>query len=204
MNVAIVRGFLIQKPKPSRVRCTVDGETKEFGPKGKSWAHTAETIVALQPELIELLGPQGDLLRAMRGDDAAELPLPESDEVPIHPALKADPNALMLTHFADLIHRAYKHSTETAFTKMVELVDRMNERSTSIEERLERAEAKARRLVDEQVEEAFERAEEVAEKAGAEGAGGELVQQLAGAFLSGQLQKKAATPAPTPNGKGQS
>jgi hypothetical protein len=200
MNAAIVRGFLIQKPKPSRVRCTIDGETREFGPKGKSWAHTAETIIALQPELIELLGPQGDLLRAMRGVDASEAPMPESDEVPIQPALRADPQALMLTHFADLIHRAYKHSTETAFTKMVELVDRMNDRSTSIEERLERAEAQNRKLANEQVEDAFERAEEVAAAAGQAGQSGELVQQLAGAFLSGQLQKKGESP--PPNGKG--
>lgn len=202
MNVAIVRGFLIQKPKPARVRCTADGATKEFGPKGKSWAHTAQTIVALEPELIELLDAQGNLLRAMRGDDAMGAPMPDADDTddppPVNPALRADPNALMLTHFADLLHRAYKHSTETAFTKMVELVDRMNERSTSIEERLERAEAKARRLVDEQVEEAFERAEEVASKSGVEGS--DLVQNLAGAFLSGQLTKKAENP--PPNGKG--
>ena len=194
---SVVRGWLLRRPRPARVRVTVPGgDVKEFAPQNKSFAKTAETIVALEPDLIELLDARGTLIRAMRGDEDEPSDDDDDDDQPqkIHGALRADPNALMLTHFADLLHRAYKHSTETAFAKMVELVDRMNDRSTSIEERLERAEAKNRQIVDQQVEDAFERAEEVAAAAGAApGQGGELEQQLAGAFLN-----------PPPNGKGSS
>jgi hypothetical protein len=73
--------------------------------------------------------------------------------------------------------------------------------------RLERSEAANRRLINEQIDDAFERAREVAEGKAAEGNGGDLVQQMAGAFMSGALQPKPTAPGPVktngkPNGKG--
>jgi hypothetical protein len=203
-QVTRIRNFLIRSPKPALVRVSGDGEPQDLKP-GKSYAKCAETIDALDVDLIECLDGAGQLLRALRIDGAeADESKPPGSVAPEIPAgLSVDPNAMMLTHFANLIHRAYQHSSEIAFGKMVELVERMNDRSQSIEERLERSEATNRRIVNEQVEDAFARAEEVAEKAGETGQGGELVQQLAGAFLSGSLQKKAER-SPPPNGKGQS
>lgn len=198
MNVSRIRGFLLQLPKPALVRLTTgDGEPTELKLQ-KSFAKTAESIAALGSELIEALDASGKVLRAMRTDTAEA----HRSEAPALPAgLAADPNALLLAHFAGLLHRAYEHSTEIAFTKMVELVDKMGDRSESIEQRLERAEAHNRRLINEQIEDAFERAREVAEKA-EESNGGDLLSQMGSAFLSGQLQPRAPrAPAAQTNGK---
>lgn len=195
MNIGRIRGFLLQAPKPSLVRVFIDGEPEELKVKG-TYQKLAESIAALQAEQIQCLDSEGKILRAMRLDDAESQ---RSDAAPIPAGLQTDPHALMLTHFANLIHRAYEHSTEIAFTRMVDMTDRLNERSISIEQRLERAEAYARRLREEQADEALDRAEEIAESAGANGA--DLGTQLASAFLSGQLQQPAKpNGAPKPNG----
>jgi len=201
MNVSRIRGFLLQLPKPALVRLTTgDGEPTELKLQ-KSFAKTAESIAALGSELIEALDGSGKVLRAMRTDTAEA----QRSEAPTLPAgLAADPNALLLAHFAGLLHRAYEHSTEIAFTKMVEIVDKMGDRSEQIEMRLERAEAQNRRLINEQIDDAFERAREVAERTAEEGAGGDLLSQMGSAFLSGQLQPRApAQPNGKSNGKGQ-
>lgn len=192
-----IRGFLLQSPKPHLVRVsTLDGEPHELRP-GRSYSKCADTIAALDIELIECLDDAGKLQRAMRMSSAEAL---RSDAAALPKGLEADPNALMLSHFADLIHRAYQHSTEIAFVKLVEVVERIGERSEAIEARLERQEANNRRLQQEAVDDAFERAEEAAEKT-ANGGGGELLQNLAGAFLNGQMQGAAKTPAVVrPNG----
>jgi hypothetical protein len=207
MNARKIRGFLLQNPKPSMVRVSgAECDSQELKP-GRNYARCAETIEALAVDLIECFDAGGKLLRAHRvdSDDDEE----QSSDVPLPPGLAADPNALMLTHFANLLHRAYKHSTEIAFVKMVDIVERMGERSESIEARLERTEAQNRRLANEAIEAELERAQELAEQR-AEG-GGDLVQNLAGAFLSGQLQGGAAKtngagtvkPNGTPSSKGQ-
>jgi hypothetical protein len=107
----------------------------------------------------------------------------------------------MLTHFANLLHRAYEHSTEIAFQRLVELTERMGDRSEAIERRLERTEAANRALLQDQVDLAFERAQEVAnQNAEASGNGaGDLMQQMAGAFLSGRMG--GITPPRAVNGK---
>jgi hypothetical protein len=195
-----IRGFLLQSPKPQLVRITTnDGEPHELKP-GRSYAKTADTIAALDVDLIECLDDAGKLLRALRMSSPDAL---RSDAAAMPKGLEADPQAMMLTHFANLIHRAYEHSTEIAFSKMVELVERIGDRSEAIEARLERAEAAHRRAVDQQIDDAFERAEETAEKA-KEGSG-DLLQNLAGAFLNGQMQsaaKPAAARAANGAGKG--
>jgi len=201
MNVSRIRGFLLQLPKPTLLRLTSgDGEPQELKLQ-KSFAKTAESIAALGAELIEVLDGSGKVLRAMRTDteDAQR-----SEAPPLPAGLAADPNALLLAHFAGLLHRAYEHSTEIAFTKMVEIVDKMGDRSDSIEQRLERAEAQNRRLVNEQIDDAFDRAREAAERAGDEG-GGDLPTQLISAFMGGQsIPKPAAQPPAKGNGKGHS
>lgn len=185
MNTGRIRGFLLQLPKPSMVRITGEGEPQELKP-GKSYAKLAETIAALEPELIECIDADGKVLRACRttGEEGRR-----SDAAPIPEALAADPTALMLTHFANLLHRAYEHSTEIAFVRLVELTERMNDRAESIEQRLERTEAANRRLLQDQVDAAFERAEEAAEKAANGESGGEMFNEMAQAFLSGQMQR---------------
>lgn len=194
MSVARIRSFLISLPKPASVRVFVDAEPQEIKTGGRSYQKLAETIEAMDGEQLQCLDPEGKVLRAMRLDDADAQ---RSEAAPIPVGLAADPHALMLTHFANLLHRAYEHSTEIAFTKMVDAFDRINERSASIEQRLERAEAMARRLREDQVDDAFQRAEEIAEQAGA-GGNDAFVNTLANAFVSGQMNRAAA---PSTNGK---
>lgn len=200
MNPHKIRGFLLQAPKPTTVRVTCNGETEEIKPSPRSYAKTAETIAALQPELIECLDAQGSILRAMR-PESSESRRSDAAEIPV--GLAADPHAMMISHFANLIHRAYEHSTEIAFGRLVELADRLNDRAEMIEQRLERSEALSRRLVNEQIDDAFARADEVIEQAQQQG-GNSAEEQLIAAFLSGRAQRAARKPngvkAPKTNG----
>lgn len=199
MNVTKLRGFLISLPKPALVRIYVDGEPSELKVNNRSYQKLAETIDAMDAERLECLDSEGKLLRAMRLD-APEARRSDAADIPA--ALAADPQAAMLTHCANLIHRAYEHSTEVAFAKLVEVMDRMNDRSTTIEQRLERSEALARRLRDDQVQDAFERAEEIVAQAQQGGAGEGIAAQLAQAFLSGQMHRGAKTGKPNGAAKG--
>lgn len=198
MNVGKVRGFLLKQPKPAELRLTIDGEHEAVKP-GKSWAKTAETVVALGPELIECLDASGGIIRAMRTDSPEAR---RSDAAEIPAVIATDPHAAMLTLFANLLHRAYEHSTETAFAKMVELVERMGDRSDSIEQRLERSEAHNRRLQSEQIEDAYAHAAELAQQhANGGGDPNDLLASMASAFMSGQTMRKTHGTKPT-NGQG--
>jgi hypothetical protein len=196
MTATRIRNFLISLPKPACVRVFVDGEPQDIKTGGRSWMKLAETVDAMAGEQLQCLDAEGKVLRAMRLDDGEAQ---RSDAAAIPAGLAADPHALMLTHFANLVHRAYEHSTELAFNKMVECFDRVNDRSVSIEQRLERAEAMARRLREDQVQDAFERAEEIAEQAGQTG-NDAFVNALGQAFVSGQMNRGAAAAGKT-NGK---
>lgn len=199
LNVSSIRGFLLQHPKPHQVRVTrEDGDVQLVKPK--NYQKTAETIAALKPELLECLDKDGNLLRAK--DTSASSDAPSDEEIPIPAAIAGDPQAAAFALYARLLARAYVHSTDVAFGKMVELFERSNERSDSIERRLERAEAESRRVAQEQIDDAWERATEAAEKAGEQGAESALGQQLFSAFLAGQAKSRAAAAAPIPNGKG--
>src|SRR5262245_9293340 len=201
MNTSRLRNFLLQLPKPALVRVTTGaGEVEELKPS-KSWARMAETIAALDPQLVQCFSADGKLLRAADFSDESSR---RSDAAEVPPGIAADPNALMLTHFANLLHRAYEHSTEVAFDRIVQVFNVMNERAEGIERRLERAEAERRRLLQEQVDDAMDRAQERAEAAeeqAANGAGG-FEQAMASNFLSGMMGGgSAAAPAPAkPNG----
>lgn len=188
MNAGRIRGFLLRAPKPVLVRVTTqEGDTQEIKP-GRSYAKCAETIEALDPDLIECFGADGALLRALRTatEDATR-----SDAAALPAGLAADPQALQITHFANLIHRAYEHSTEIAFTKLGEFTDRIMEYQQAIEARLERVEAAHRRTLREQIDDELERAEAVAEAAAANAETGGLEQQMAGALFSGLANAQA-------------
>lgn len=195
MNASRIRGFLIKLPKPAKIRLTSgDGEPQEIKP-GRSAARTAESIEALGVDLVECLDKDGALLRALRlGEDESH----RSDAAAIPKGIEADPHALMLTHFANLLHRAYEHSTEIAFTRVVELAERLSAHSESIEARLAQAESALRRERDDRREEEVERAlEQLAQKAGGDES---LAQQMLGAFMQAKMGGGVAPPKPT-NGK---
>jgi hypothetical protein len=200
MSLSRIRGFLLQLPKPATIRVSAgDGEPQSIKP-GRSYARTAESITAINCDLVECLDAQGNLLRALRLGDADSH---RSDAAPIPTGIEVDPQALMLTHFANLLHRAYEHSTEVAFTRLVELAERLSSHSESIEARLAQTEAALRRAQTDQIEDAFDRAKEVIEKGETGAEGGDLVQQMVGAFMQAKM---AAPPKangnPKANGKG--
>src|SRR5512147_364352 len=123
VNTSRIRGFLLQLPKPSRIRVTSsDGDPVEVKP-GRSAARTADSIAALGVDLIECLDNEANVLRALRLGDVESQ---RSEAAPIPTGIEADPHALMLSHFANLLHRAYEHSTEIAFTRLVELAERLS------------------------------------------------------------------------------
>lgn len=194
MNAARIRGFLIQLPKPAKIRLTSgDGEPQEIKP-GRSAARTAESIEALGVDLIECLDKDGAVLRALR---LSEQDSRRSDAAEVPKGIEADPHALMLSHFANLLHRAYEHSTEIAFTRLVELAERLSSHSESIEARLERTESALRRERDDRRDDELERALELmnTKSGGDEG----LAQQMLGAFMQAKL---GGSVPPTPkNGK---
>lgn len=194
-----IRGFLLQQPKPFKVRITggAAGDEGQELALGRNYTKASETIHALAPDLIEAFDKDGKLLRAKSTDDDQAR---RSDAAAIPEGLKNDGQALLMTHFANLIHRAYEHSTEVAFAKLVEFQEKVNERTASIEARLERTEARNRQLMQEQVDDAFERAAELAEKR-ADGEEG-FVEQMASTFLASKMGLGgSASAAPKTNGK---
>lgn len=196
MNQNDLRGWLLQQPKPAMIRVTVDGDVEELKP-GKSWAKTAATIAALEPDLLQAYDAAGKLLRATKVD-VEPAQRRGAPAVPTLPAVLAtDPHAVLLHHFATLLSHAYEHSTQVAFDKLVDVVERQGDRSEAIEQRLERAEARARRLQDDQIEDAYDRAEQLAAEAQAGNSDDALKAHLAQAFLSGQLQRGPANGAKT-------
>lgn len=193
MNADTLRGWLLQQPKPALIRVTTEGDIQDLKP-GKSWAKTAETIVALEPELVQCFDASGNLTRATRFE-VEPAPRRGSPAPDLPPVIAQDPHVALLHHFASLLHRAYEHSTQVAFDKMGDVCERINDRSENIEQRLERSEARARRLQEDQVEDAYDRAAELAAEAQNGGGDEALKSHLMQAFMSGQLTRNQ------PNGK---
>lgn len=185
MSQSRVRSFILQLPKPSSIRVVIGGEPQELK-LCRSWQKTAESILAMGAESVQCLDASGAVLRAMRLDNEDAR---RSEAAPIPAQLANDPHAALLSMFGDRLHRAYEHSTEIAFTKLVELADRLGGHIEGIEARLARTEARLARANEDLLQDAFERAEELQSK-GEEGSFGD---QLAQAFFSGQLQRRAPT-----------
>lgn len=166
---------------------------------GRKYASVAESAHALEPELIECLDKSGKLIRALRTEGQRKEQQQRNIEMP--EGLATDPETARITHFANLLSEAYRHANYVAFSKMIELVERLSERSDSIEQRLERAEAAHRRALREQVDMEFDRAEEVVEQAKQGGDGDQIQRELFATFLQGFHAQKANGKAT--NGKGE-
>lgn len=194
-DVARIRSFLIRRPRAKKLRITDDSGVREMEPWGEQ-ARVAESIAALRPDLLEALDGNGNMIRAIRLEGAsASEPVRTSDASPEAPAgLETDPTAAMLTHFANLLHRAYEHSTSVAFARMVEIVQLQNERSTSIEARLERTESERRQQAHEKHELELEHLAEVLKHAQEDGNGNPS--DILGMMLQGFMQAKAGGPPP--------
>ncbi len=203
-----IRSWCMKRPRPDGIRLSFSDGQDKYLPRTneQSWQEIADTVCALEPVLLEAVKADGTVIRAMK---TAESEKPDrardNARVPVPAVLHNDPETARLCYTADLLHRAYQHSTDVAFEQvstaysaaflaLTDLVEKIGERSDAIEKRLERAETNYRREVNERLEEALERAQE-------QGDGG-LVETLQN-FVGGLQMGKAAAVVPT-NGKAKS
>ena len=197
MAVKAIRYWLMRRPRPTFVRCVVGKEVSEMQFDARtSFARTAESLEAMDADRLEALDPNRVLIRACKPsemDEPAEA-APEEEEAPPAPvgAVASDPETARFVLVANLISEAYKHSTEVAFSRLADIVDRMTRRTESTERTIE---SLRRHLL----AEAQDRYENGGEKEPG------LLEQLVGAAAGGlSLAKQEATPPAPPNGKGHS
>lgn len=203
IDIGGLRQWLMKRPRPDALRLTFqDGDVKLLPRADQPWQELAETVVALEPTLVECCDKEKTVIRAIKGADLGKFER-ERDNSRVQPPapLHSDPETARMCYVADLVHRAYQHATDvafekvagaydTAFARLIDLTERIDARADNMERRLERAEALYRREANERLQEAIERAEE---EGGAEGFGG-----LVKSFLGGM---EMGSSAPT-NGKG--
>jgi len=195
-----IRKFLLKQPRAAVVKLQSAQGTQEIKPsRTGSLSKLSDTIFAVSPDVIELFDSDGKLLRAMRtdsgdGEISADTPKPPS-------ALVADPETARLQYFSSLLAHAYEFSVSVAFNKLVDLVERIDSRSDSLEQRLERTEAAYRGTLLQQLRDAQEEAEEILETAEAEKTAGasDAKDAFVSALLQGNMQRVATPPT---NGKG--
>jgi hypothetical protein len=181
-----IRSFLVASPRPTRIVVKCAEEEHELGPAkaGTSWAGIARSIMALKPESVQVfIGER--LERAMECDEKPD----ERVSVAIPSALTTDPETARVTHFANLIHRAYEHTTNVAFERICELFEMQSNRAIAMEQRLERMEMQYRNELRRQLEDERETLEEQLETAAAQQS--HPLHQLASAFMSGVQQQQA-------------
>ncbi len=174
-----MRGWLLCQPRPSSLRITGgDEQAHKFEiTQGMRWTEAAQSVMALQPELVEALDDKGQLLRAIRPNDVEE---EEEEGVSAEVlSIPADPESQRLVIFAKLIADAYRHSTDVAFDKLGALFDAVVRKSESQEKTISALDRMLQKLVLEKV-------------ANAAGEGGEeggplTLESLFGSFMQGKM-----------------
>jgi hypothetical protein len=148
MDADQIQSWCQKHPRPALVRVTTgEGQIQEVIVQG-AWTKLAMTIHALQPELLEALNGERQLLRATRPNDSSAdwndedpepaapqrerrtAPAPTIADIPI---TATDPETQRFALVAKLIADAYKHANEVAFVHLVDLVNTMTKRSESVE-----------------------------------------------------------------------
>ncbi len=191
MNAAKIRSWLIPKPRPSTVRVSTGRKVDMLAVGGVSWLKLALSIEAMQPDLLEALDDNGQVLRACRPSELDDEP--EAEAEPVKPPASAyDPETVRWELFAKLLADAYGQSNKTAFERLAQIAEIGARRAEAAQKTAESYE-RQRRLELEQRIEAFE--EQVATAGGDENLLGQMVKQ----FFGGQ--QTAGVPTPT-NGKG--
>ena len=81
MNTKSLRYWCMRVPRPGKIRITVgkDISEMEIGQR-VSWARVAESLFALDAELLQALDEKGNLLRACKPQEPGELDDDDSDE----------------------------------------------------------------------------------------------------------------------------
>lgn len=199
MDEKELRSTLVKQPQPARILVrTQDGEDHDVagaGKGGRTWAAVARTIMALEPELVQLFDDQGTLLRAVHKDQAnVDAPPAAAGATYSASPLHADPETARLVHFANLLADAWRFSTGIAFQKIVELQQQQTDRAIAAEQRMERLEAARQREIKERMDDLYDEAEamrEAAQRGDAAGARDIFESFLAG-MMGGQADAKNA------------
>jgi len=200
-----LRCWLMATPRPDSVRLlTQNSEPRllDHHPTD-SWADFAKSIDALEPETIEALAADGKVLRATPWDEFAD---EGSEDEPEEDAENDNPDVVWgsptdgddqetrrFRIFADQLARAYKHATETAFQRLVDICDLSNARLQNVERCLVSTEKVLRATYQDAVDTAIETA---AETAKTPAQGGDPLSDLIGAFVAGAQQRAAQSVTP--------
>jgi hypothetical protein len=154
-----VRAWLLIQPRPTSLRLTCDGEFRNI-PVTSTWAATAQSIEALDADLVEALDDKGNVLRAIKPESLLEEEPERTNETnaAISKAIAIDGETERFRLFATLISDAYKYGYEVAFTKMVELFAAVNSRTESIEKSLATTERMLRKSYEDNLKLQMERA----------------------------------------------
>lgn len=203
-----LRCWLMATPRPDSVRllaANAEPRLLDHHPTD-SWADFAKSIDALEPETIEALAADGKVLRATPWDEFSEEEDPEEeqeeqdapDAIWSSPTDGDDQETRRFRIFADQLSRAYKHATETAFQRLVDICDLSNSRLQNVERCLVSTEKVLRATYQDAVDTAIESAAEQSQKATQ---GVDPLSELIGAFVAGANQRAATPPTTPPNGK---
>jgi len=184
-RVSLLRRWLMGGDRPHHM-IAVDASGKETEVPVKfndAWIEMARSLDAFDPATVRCVDERGALLRAtslaaLCKDD------PKEEEAPRTYGNMSSSEQMLCT-FGQLLADAYKTSNEvawnTAFSKMVEIVDIFAKRSEALENRLARMEATFSRTAAEQL------------RAAQDGSEGSLLSEMIGAYLSGAAQAAAGS-----------
>ena len=202
----------MRNPRPTKIRITVgqDVSEMEIGQR-VSWARVAESLFALDAELLQALDAKGNLVRACKPQEPGELD-EEDDELgggastlASSPVVAVDAETQRWVLFAQLLSSGYKDAqaqaglrTEVAFNRMIDLFEAV----AASNEAKERALDSNRKTIDKLQSEALKQALQRASAAGDDERGG-LVDQIIERFMGGVnfAEGETETPPPAPNGK---
>jgi hypothetical protein len=190
IDAAVLRGWLLQQPRPAIVRLTAaDGaQMQEIDCTAtRSWAALAQSCVAVDPTLLECLDAGRKLLRAVRPDELEQSTGSSSSQgMAASSSRSDDPETARFKLFAQLLAEAYRHSNEVAFAKLVELYEAQVNSARQTNKEVENLLKLLRREWEEKLAAAEEQQEDPLTAA-------------ASAFLAGAQQGAVA---PNSNGKG--
>ena len=174
MGVKEIRSWLMSQPRPASVRVVgLDGQAHTIEMANTSFVNVAETILALEPDKLEAIGPDGKLLRAVRPAEQGPAE-PSAQDQALDAFASSDPETTRIVIFARLLSEAYRHSTETAFDRMVSLFEAVNRRSEALEKSLEMTQRILTKSAADQM------------AAQVEGGGSSLIEQMITSFLAAQ------------------
>lgn len=192
-----IRSWLLPNPRPTTLRLTTSKGTEEtILCSGQPWAHIAQTVVAMDTVSIHALDAEGRTIRAAKVSDIlAEL----NDDEPASSSTTGEATANngplvvpssfergMLALFdrcADRIAEAYRHATDVAFDRLVDVVNLQSQANVSMQREMMQARVESRKLEREMFDQAWEQAEANGD--------GDMFKQFFSAYLQGQTSKFA-------------